>query len=272
MVRIIIDGRDGNTYLATPPQWQQWSITQYFNAYQPQAYGAPLASEEAYAVPGFTGAVATGAGCNCTVLHNTPHCNGTHTESVGHITTERIGIASILAEPIFLSELVSITPVAAQDTDEDYQPALSPNDQLITYQALKRVLPEKPAGLGLAIRNLPNRPEKMVQDYSTIAPPFFSLEAIQYIRDLGYQHLLVDIPSIDRAADEGLLSAHHIFFGLAAEQHSIQNDTVLPYTITEMIYVPNHIPDGLYLTTIQIPPFYTDAAPSRVLASPVRQL
>ncbi|MBK9767712.1 MAG: hypothetical protein IPP63_12210 [Chloracidobacterium sp.] len=34
-------------------------------------------------------------------------------------------------------------------------------------------------------------------------------------------------------------------------------------TITELIYVPNEVSDGVYLLNLQIAPFATDAAPSR---------
>jgi hypothetical protein len=36
-------------------------------------------------------------------------------------------------------------------------------------------------------------------------------------------------------------------------------------TITEMIFVPDEVHDGIYLANIQIPQFMADAAPSRIL-------
>ena len=35
---------------------------------------------------------------------------------------------------------------------------------------------------------------------------------MEYIVSLGVKHLLVDIPSVDRLFDDGILSAHNIFW------------------------------------------------------------
>jgi arylformamidase len=42
--------------------------------------------------------------------------------------------------------------------------------------------------------------------------------------------------------------------------------------VTELIYVPDEIPDGYYLLDLQMPPFMTDAAPSRPLLYQVQNL
>src|SRR5437879_7785473 len=39
---------------------------------------------------GFKGSVERGASCNCELITLIPHCNGTHTECVGHLTRERL--------------------------------------------------------------------------------------------------------------------------------------------------------------------------------------
>ena len=41
-----------------------------------------------------------------------------------------------------------------------------------------------------------------------------SQQAAQLLVSSGIEHLIVDVPSIDRAQDEGRLTAHRIFFGL----------------------------------------------------------
>ena len=43
-------------------------------------------------------------------------------------------------------------------------------------------------------------------------PAFFSIESMKYIVSLGIKHLLVDMPSVDRLFDDGILSAHNIFW------------------------------------------------------------
>src|ERR1700745_864357 len=61
--------------------------TRHFGA-PPRLSGAPPASARPFEAPGFAGTVARGASCNCEVISLTPHCNGTHTECVGHLTRE----------------------------------------------------------------------------------------------------------------------------------------------------------------------------------------
>ena len=87
-------------------------------------------------------------------------------------------------------------------------------------------------------------------------PAFFTIDAMKYIVGIGVKHLLVDIPSVDRLFDDGILSAHNLF-GKLMQNH---NDNSRSKTITEMIYVPNEIEDGNYLLNLQIAPFFSDAA------------
>ena len=70
------------------------------------------------------------------------------------------------------------------------------------------------------------------------------------------EHLLIDLPSVDREKDEGKLTAHHIFW-------DYPNNTQLQKTITELIYVPNDVLDGTYLLNLQIASFENDATPSK---------
>lgn len=91
-------------------------------------------------------------------------------------------------------------------------------------------------------------------------PAFFSIEAMEYLNTLGVQHLLVDMPSVDRLFDDGVLSSHHIFWETKGTE---KNKHTANKTITEMIYADNKIPDGYYLMNLQIPAFVADAAPCR---------
>jgi hypothetical protein len=43
-------------------------------------------------------------------------------------------------------------------------------------------------------------------------------------------------------------------------------------TVTEMVFVPADVPDGLYALALHLPPFVTDAAPSRPLLYPLEVL
>ena len=89
------------------------------------------------------------------------------------------------------------------------------------------------------------------------------------IAAVGIQHLLVDMPSIDLAFDEGKLVNHHFFWNVEQGSHDLNGSTPSSKTITEMIYVPNDISDGRYLLQIQITNFMSDAAPSRPIIFPL---
>lgn len=116
----------------------------------------------------------------------------------------------------------------------------------------------------MIIRTLPNEDSKLsrVYDENNI-PPYFTPEAMQFIVECGFKHLLVDLPSIDRLFDEGKLLNHRIFWNVEPGSLEVNPETRINSTITEMIYVPNDVADGEYLLNLQIAPFETDASPSR---------
>ena len=108
----------------------------------------------------------------------------------------------------------------------------------------------------LIIRTKPNDHSKVQRQYSGTNFPYLTLGAMQRIVDAGAQHLLIDLPSVDREEDGGALAAHHLFWNVPAEPN-------FQKTITELIYVPNEIADGMYVLNLQVSNFANDAAPSR---------
>jgi hypothetical protein len=78
------------------------------------------------------------------------------------------------------------------------------------------------------------------------------------------------VPSADRASDDGRLTAHRTFFGLPAGSRRASEAKRPRASITELAYVAPTIRDGWYLLDLQVPPFLTDAAPSRPILFPVR--
>ena len=108
----------------------------------------------------------------------------------------------------------------------------------------------------LIIRTKPNDHSKTNRQYSGTNFPYLTKGAMQRIVDAGVQHLLVDLPSVDREEDGGALAAHHLFWNVPAEPN-------FQKTITELIYVPNEISDGNYILNLQVSNFANDAAPSR---------
>ena len=124
---------------------------------------------------------------------------------------------------------------------------------------------EKTPGVtALIIRSLPNHEDKCSRNYSGTNPPYLTPEAMEYIVQQGIEHLLLDLPSVDREQDEGKLACHKIFWNYP--EHPRKH-----CTISELIYVPDTIKDGNYLLQIQIPNISCDAAPSRpVLYPPIQ--
>ena len=77
--------------------------------------------------------------------------------------------------------------------------------------------------------------------------------------EMGIEHFMIDLPSVDRESDEGKLLAHKTFWQYPGD--SPRKNA----TITEMIYAPEDVEDGLYLVDIQVLPLAMDASPSNIL-------
>ena len=108
-------------------------------------------------------------------------------------------------------------------------------------------------------------PYKQRQDYSDSTPPYLSREAADLLVERGIEHLVIDLPSIDRSHDEGRLTAHRIFFGLPPGSTELAQATRARATVTELAYIPDAVTDGLYLLELQVPALGGDAVPSRPL-------
>jgi arylformamidase len=246
------------------------SIPLNFNGEQPNAYGVEKAKSKACESGDLIGDTRRSGSCNFEQVTFIPHCNGTHTECVGHITNERISIHNCLKDAFIPATLISIEPEDASETSEAYAIELSGNDKLITRKAIENALQnlENPKSKiqnpkSLIVRTLPNDESKITRIYLEEIPPFFSTESIEFIVKKGIKHLLVDTPSIDRIFDEGRLSNHRIFWNVGQGSFEISEKSLINNTITEMIFVPNAIQDGNYLLNLQIAPFVADASPSR---------
>ena len=192
----------------------------------------------------WVGDVKQGGSVNFRNVFFNPHGNGTHTECVGHISKEDYSINQCLKKFFFIAELITILP------DE-----LSNGDKVITKQHIENCLVEKRPE-AIIIRTLDNHISKINKQYSNTNPPYLEYEAAAHIDALGIDHLLIDLPSVDKEVDDGKLASHHAFW-------RYPHDTKLERTITEMIYVPNTIFDGTYLLNIQIASFENDASPSK---------
>jgi len=174
-----------------------------------------------------------------------PHGNGTHTECVGHISKEFYTINNTLKRFLFVAELITVLPEQLEN-----------GDYVIAKKNLQDSLKGSRPPEALVIRTLSNGSNKLIHQYSNTNPPYIDKDGIIFLNDLGIEHLLIDMPSIDKEIDEGRLEAHHTFWNYPA-------NTQLHKTITELIYVPNDVFDGTYILNLQIAPFENDASPSK---------
>jgi len=191
----------------------------------------------------FTGSVKQGGYVNFFNVKLNPHGNGTHTECVGHIA-EGYSIHQCLKKFFFIAELISIFPVQQDNGDE----------VIFAEQAEKALAGKNPEAV--ILRTLPNDVFKLKKNYSGKNPPYLHPEAASLLVSRDVKHLLVDLPSVDREQDEGKLLFHKTFWQYPEQ---IREDA----TITELIFVPNDIPDGTYLLNLQIASFELDASPSK---------
>jgi len=192
---------------------------------------------------GFVGKVAMGSSVNFNNIWFNPHSHVTHTECAGHIMEEVHSINQNLKQFFHLAELVTVAPEKKR------------GDFVISKKQLQYALGNKKRQ-AVVIRTLPNLDTKRTMQYSNTNPPYLQEDAIVFLRDKKVDHLLLDLPSVDREKDDGVLAGHHAFWNVpgAVRMHA---------TITEFIYVPNSIVDGTYFLNLQVAPFENDASPSR---------
>lgn len=253
------------------------AIKMDFEGSQPNHFGAEKATTSVLKLGGFTGDTSNGGSCNVDVLKMVPHCNGTHTETVSHIVNEDIWIGHAAMNILRVATLITIEPLLAKDAKGvTYRPAFDGGDKVITGEQIEKAV----ASIGdmkkirpdaLIIRTLPNPIDKCSWAYSEKNyPAFLSIEAIEAVNKIGVRHLLLDLPSVDRMYDDGLLTNHHLFWKVDEKTHKLSEETEQDKTITEMIFVEDEISDGLYAINIQVPAFCSDAAPSRPIVMPLK--
>lgn len=200
---------------------------------------------------GFVGSVAEGGSVNFRNIFFNPHGNGTHTECLGHITNEVYSINESLKDFITEALLISVLPEQIEN-----------GDLVIRKNQLKRIVANKKSK-ALVIRTIPNEISKLKTDYSATNPPYMEVDCIDVLNEMGVEHLLLDLPSVDRESDNGVLAMHHAFW-------QVPENPQFHKTITELIYVSDVVKDGNYLLSLQVAPFENDASPSRPILYPIK--
>ena len=155
----------------------------------------------------------------------------------------------------------------AADLTEDSDPPPVEGDRLVTAAALGAAFARHPgpAPAALVVRTLQNGEGPLLAYRGSSPAPYLTRQAAAWLVERGIKHLVLDLPSADRAADGGRLTAHRTFFGLPPGSRKAREAMRPDSSITELAYIAAEIKDGFYLLDLQIPPFLTDAAPSRPL-------
>jgi len=214
---------------------------------QVNCFDAPLFSASPLRAGDFVGCTMHGSPVNFYNVAINPHGNGTHTECVGHIASGPYYINECYKPAFHTAQLISIFPQLNEEGDK-----IIPSghlEHLWEYQGEE----------ALILRTLPNGEEKLNKNYSGTNPPYLTEDAMRYIVSKGIKHLLLDLPSVDRELDEGKVSCHKIFWNYPGDE--VRKDA----TITELIFVPDSIKDGIYLLSLQLLNIQLDVSPSRPL-------
>jgi len=228
----------------------------------PKAFYAPNFNFSPVKTDEFIGSTTDGGILNFKNIIINPHGNGTHTECLGHITENNFTINKCLKYFHFLCQVVSIKPEKQSN-----------GDLVITEKQINNIVFKKDV-TAITIRTTPNNSTKKTKDWSGTNHPFIDHKAMKVLVEKGIEHFLIDSPSVDKENDEGKLLAHKTYWNLlnsktekkGAVLIDDENDLDRKHcTITEMIFVPNHIEDGLYLMNIMIMPIEMDASPSKIL-------
>lgn len=241
-MRVIIDTPAGPK-VANLAQAIDLSIAITDRPDQLNAYHAHPVRIAPFRMGNWVGEVRQGASVNYRDIYFNPHGHGTHTEGVGHITEACESVNSLIHQFHFIARLLSVCPINMGDHGHVIMPQCLP--ELPKHEAQAYI-----------IRTLPNSEQKRVAHYSGADPAYFHHDTIQKLLDAGMQHIVVDLPSLDREVDGGALLCHRLFWNIAGKVASQR-------TITELAYVPNEVEDGLYLLNLQVAAFANDAAPSR---------
>lgn len=211
----------------------------------------------------FIGSVAQGGSVNYRRLGLTPHGNGTHTECYGHISDNPTATLYNCHHDFVLEALLVSVPLTT----------LPNQDLVFTLASLQQAIVEV-GGIAampkaLIVRTLPNLDSKCQAQYSGKNPPYPEPGIGSWLASQGVMHWLVDLPSVDRERDNGVLANHKGFWQVSDRgSNGYRNQAAQAReqaTITELTYIPDHVKDGRYRLYLMPMALHSDAAPSRIL-------
>ncbi len=199
---------------------------------------------------GFIGSVEEGGAVNFKEILINPHANMTHTESVGHISKEKVFINNLIKPNHLVAQLISINP----EIIHQEKGVQKKGDKCVVLSQIENKI--DPSVTALILRTQNNYTDLAEKDFSNTNWPYLAEETAVYIRNMGIKHLLIDQPSVDREVDGGKLLAHKAFWNYPL---TVDKER----TISELIGVPEEVKDGIFLLNLLVANIENDASPSR---------
>jgi len=219
----------------------------------PRAWYKGPATAEPVRSDGWTGSVAEGGSVNFRDVTFNPHAHGTHTETREHIRDDFHPIDALARS----GALPFLIPALLVEAMPEPLSTAQGDEWVVPLSALETAAADvqRWAPSALVLRCTTG---DVNRDWSNTNPPYLEADFAERLVELGIEHLLIDLPSVDREVDGGVLRAHNAFFG---------NDptTRANATISELLCVPQDTSAGPGLLAMQVSPFVNDAAPSRPL-------
>ena len=211
-----------------------------FNAEQDGPFGAPPPHSHPLRVGDFVGSVALGGSCNCDVSTLCVHTAGTHTECVGHILQQPVHICDVLrnaASGLLPATLITVQPQLAPRSAAGQSEVEAEFDRVITRHDVASALATEDAAFLTAVIVRTQHPG----DAAT--PAHFAPQAVRYLLEIGVQHLLTDLPSLDRV-DDAALTGHRIFWQTGPRGSENPAAADCARTVTELTRIPKNVADG----------------------------
>ena len=222
----------------------------------PRAWYRGPATAEPVRSDGWTGSISEGGSVNFRDVTFNPHAHGTHTETREHIRNAFHPIDALARS----GALPFLMPALLVDAQPEQRSSANGDDWVVPMSALESAAPNvrRWAPNALLLRCTTG---DVHRDWSNSNPPYLEAGFAEQLVELGIEHLLIDLPSVDREVDGGVLRAHNTFFG---DDPSTRPNA----TISELLSIPQGLTGGPGLLAMQVRPFVNDAAPSRPVFFP----
>lgn len=243
------------TYFIDTEKFFDVSIGLKNNSENPRAWYVDFPVIEPVRTATFVGSVAEGNSVNFRNITFNPHGHGTHIECLGHVTETVYSVNELFKDYFLRARLISLQPSTVFNKEFQEQ------DLVILKEHLEKTISSETECL--MIRTLPNSEDKKHRNYSNTNFPYLHQDCVKVLDQLNVKHLIVDLPSVDREVDNGVLAFHKSFWKTNTDAPRFDR------TITEFAYFPDEMPDGEYFLNMQVAPIENDAVPCRPLLFPV---